>query len=188
MQEQWRNIEGYENLYQVSNFGRVKSLDRALKSTHKNSNLFRKGRILKPGYDRKGYSFVVLSKESKKKVVKVHRLVAKAFILNPLNLPFVNHKDENPRNNKAYNLEWCTNKYNLNYGSLPLKRKNNLNQCAISVIMCDINGTEIKTFSSVTEAAKEVSGINAVSAISKCCKCKRNTAYGYVWKYKNNNQ
>lgn len=188
MEETWRDIVGYEGLYQVSDFGRVKSLGRTVNRNHKNPKLFIKGRILKPGQDKKGYLRVVLSKEGEKKGMQVHRLVAKAFILNPLKLPFVNHKDENPQNNKVCNLEWCTNKYNQNYGTLPTRRKNNLNHSEVPVIMCDCKGAELKIFASVTKAAKEVRGLDAISAISKCCRNKRNTAYGFMWKYKDNNQ
>lgn len=99
MVEVWKDIEGYEGLYQVSNMGRVKSLI--------------KGIILKQWTDKDGYRQVGLLK----KTFKVHRLVAKAFIENPDDLPLVNHKDENKANNNITNLEWCTNEYNLSYGT-----------------------------------------------------------------------
>lgn len=103
--EIWKDIEGYEGLYQVSNKGRVKSFHSG------------EGKIMKPGTHPLGYKSVTLFKDKKGKVAKVHRLVAQAFIPNPENLPVINHKDENPSNNNVENLEWCTQKYNLNYGT-----------------------------------------------------------------------
>ena len=112
MEEIWKDIKGFEDKYQVSNLGRIKSLER------KNSrgNQIRE-KILKLIYDKDGYLLVNLYKNSKKKTYKVHRLVALAHIPNPNNYPQVNHKDENPSNNHISNLEWCTNKYNCNYGT-----------------------------------------------------------------------
>ena len=102
--EIWKDIKGYEGLYQVSNLGRVKSE--------------RKNRLLKPRLQKNGYLRVNLyDKNSKRSTKSVHRLVAKAFISNPNNLEFVNHKDENKTNNVVSNLEWCTAKYNSNYGT-----------------------------------------------------------------------
>lgn len=97
-QEIWKDIEGYEGLYQVSNLGRVK-----------------RAYILKPYKDKKGYLAVQLSKHNKVKRLFVHRLVAMAFIPNPNNLPQVNHKDRNTSNNHMGNLEWCDARYNLEY-------------------------------------------------------------------------
>lgn len=114
--EEWREIEGYEGLYQVSNLGRVRSLDRVVMKS--NSVLLPvKGRILKPRPDNGGYIRVCLSKNAIEIDYSVHRLVAMAFLSNPYNLPEVNHKDENKRNNCVENLEWCTSLYNNNYGS-----------------------------------------------------------------------
>lgn len=105
--EKWKNIQGYEE-YQVSNTGKVRSLD--YRST---SNV----EELKLNTNIYGYKVVTLCKEGKPKHYSVHRLVAEAFIPNPNNYPIVNHKDENPSNNKADNLEWCTQEYNVNYGT-----------------------------------------------------------------------
>ena len=101
MKEIWKDIKGYEGLYQVSNFGRVKS------ST----------KILANRLSKRGYYIVTLYKNAKGVTKTVHRLVAQAFIPNPDNLPQVNHKDENKLNNRVDNLEWCTAKYNINYSS-----------------------------------------------------------------------
>ena len=112
MIEEWRSIEGYEGLYEVSSYGRVRSLDR-----YDNRNYFRKGKVLSPGKTPNGYLVVVLSCNEKQKTITVHRLVAQAFIPNPDNLLEVNHKDEDKTNNSVDNLEWCDHSYNNNYGS-----------------------------------------------------------------------
>ena len=104
MTEEWRDIEGWEGLYQISNLGRVYSCA--------NRN-YKKLTIRKTGYV--VVSLICRSKNMRKQY-KVHRLVAQAFIPNPNNLPCINHKDENKENNRVDNLEWCTNKYNSNYG------------------------------------------------------------------------
>ena len=115
--EIWRDIVGFEGLYQISNFGRVKSLPKFTYS--RGYPQLRKEKILKPGYTGKNrcYATVILNDG---KGYKVHRLVAQAFIPNPDNLPQVNHIDENPFNNHADNLEWCTNQYNVAYSAKPL--------------------------------------------------------------------
>ena len=102
MREEWRDIKGYEGLYQISNLGRVHS--------------YYKRDILEPKED-KGYLRVGLYKNGKRKPYSIHRLVAEAFIPNPNNYPQVNHKDEDKSNNRVSNLEWCTAKYNINYGT-----------------------------------------------------------------------
>ena len=112
--EYWKPIVGYENLYEVSNLGRIRSFDRWVKSKNGSIRICR-GRILKPYTNKDGYLYVVLSKNNKHKTYKVHRLVAQAFLDNPNNLPQVNHKDENPLNNNVNNLEWCNSKYNCNF-------------------------------------------------------------------------
>lgn len=119
MQEIWADIRGYEGLYQVSNLGRVKSLERVTIS--KNGKRYTCQELCLRFGNIKGYKFVVLRKDCKSHQVLVHRLVAQAFIPNPDNLPEVNHKDENPSNNCVENLEWCTHKYNSNYGTAKIR-------------------------------------------------------------------
>lgn len=111
MTEEWRDIEGYEGWYQVSNEGRVRSLDRNIIDGRK-----MKGKLLKQYADEQGYKRVRLCREGKHHNKQVHRLVANAFIPNPFNFPVINHIDENSGNNNVENLEWCTVKYNVNYG------------------------------------------------------------------------
>lgn len=112
--EIWKDIKGYEGLYQVSSKGNVRSLDRMVNSP--NGMRMSKGRILKQ-CKCGSYSKVTLSKSSRVKSYDVHPLVAKAFIPNPNNYPQINHKNENRYDNRVENLEWCTPKYNANYGT-----------------------------------------------------------------------
>ena len=114
--EVWKPIKGYENLYEVSNLGNIKSLSREI-ITSNNKKYFTKCKILKKDISNKGYYRVIFKINKKSKHYSVSRLVAEAFIPNPNNLPCVNHKDENPLNNCVSNLEWCTHKYNMNYGT-----------------------------------------------------------------------
>ena len=114
MEEIWKPIEGYEGLYEISSYGRVKSLER-YRSNNGGIQLL-KERIMNP-LDYNGYKNVLLWKNGSKKKEYVHRLVAKAFLPNPDNLKEVNHKDENPSNNMVENLEWCDHRYNMNYGT-----------------------------------------------------------------------
>ena len=106
--EIWKDIEGYEGLYQVSNLGRVKSLK---------VSKIKSERIRKSYQQSSGYISIVLCKNGKVTNHKIHRLVANAFIDNPDNLPEINHKDENKANNCVDNLEWCDSSYNKNYGT-----------------------------------------------------------------------
>lgn len=119
MKEVWRGVVteygDYRDLYEVSNLGNVRSLDRMC--WNGNSWFLKKGRLLKLFKDSNGYFYVQLSKDGKTKHASVHRLVALAFIPNINNLPQVNHKDENKENNRIDNLEWCTHEYNQNYGT-----------------------------------------------------------------------
>lgn len=107
--EIWKEIPGYEGLYEVSNTGMVRSL--------------RYNKIMIPNTNRCGYQYINLCKDGIRKTKTIHRLVAQVFIPNPDNLPEVNHRDEDKINNIAENLEWCDRKYNVNYGMSQEKRK-----------------------------------------------------------------
>ena len=181
--EEWRNIEKYEGSYQVSNEGRVKSIER--KVPFRNSFRTIKERILKLIDDEDEYKVVNLYKEGSKKMKKVHRLVADAFIPNPDKLPQVNHKDENHSNNNVDNLEWCDPPYNLNYGS----RNARASQTSFNgkkskkVNQYTLEGEFVKEWPSMREA--ERNGFDATS-ISNCCLGKQQTHKGYKWSFLTN--
>lgn len=165
MIEIWIDIKDYEGLYQVSNFGRVKNVKR-------NS-------ILKASDTGNGYLMVILCKNGKKKMNLVHRLVAQAFIPNPLNLPCVNHKIEGYEGkqiNTVENLEWCTVAYNNSYGT-------HIERCAKAkskpVLQYSLDGKLIMEWSSIREARKLFG-----SHIQQCCIGKLKQTHGYIWKYK----
>lgn len=170
--ERWKDIEGYEGLYMVSTCGRVKSLGNG------NSNNS-KERILKQGKDKYGYFRVVLCKNNVTKTFQVHRLVAKTFIPNPLNLPCVNHKNEG-KQNFVSNLEWCSYQYNTTYGTA-IKRKSeklkNLSTISKKVI-CIESGLIYPS----TMEAERITGVSH-SNISKCCIGKQKTAGGFHWQF-----
>ena len=117
MEEIWKDIKGYEGYYMISSYGNVKSLKRVVVRNN-NSPLLVEEKILKCTKAKNGYIYVSLRNNGIKKMCLVHRLVAEAFIPNPDNLPFINHKDEKPSNNCVSNLEWCTQKHNMNWGTV----------------------------------------------------------------------
>ena len=172
--EIWKDIKGYEGMYQISNFGRVKSLNRTINIGEK-SKRFQPETILKACEGTKGYLLVSLYKNNKHKMKRVHRLVAEHFLPNPQNLIFVNHIDENKRNNKVENLEWCTCQYNNIYG----KR---LQKVRKPILQLDLNGNLIKEWESAVKAKLELKISN--KSISEVCRRKRKTAGGFKWKYK----
>ena len=170
--ETWKEIKGYEGLYQVSNLGRIKSLPK-----HIGNRYFSKEKIMKPQLINGNRLQVRLSREGTVKNFRVHRLVAENFIKNPYNLPQVNHIDENPQNNNVNNLEWCDAKYNSNYGTR-IKRISEKHKKRI--ISLDNSG-KIEYYDSTTEAQQK----NNVSrsSIIKCCKQKQKTSLGLRWFY-----
>ena len=176
--EIWKDIVGYEGLYQISNYGRIKSLERTIQHKTCYGGLYHvKGRILKPKIEKDGYFRISLIKDGMKKYYRLNRLVAQAFIPNPNELPIVNHKDEDKLNNNVNNLEWCTQKYNVNYGDGINKRKNKM---SIKIIQYDLEDNYIKTWNSINDAVRHYNGN---TQICQCCKGKRNNANGYKWKY-----
>ena len=170
--EVWKDVVGYEGLYQVSNQGRVKSL------------WFGKERILKPGREKKGYLQVCLSKNGKMKHYKVHRLVGQSFIQNPNNLPEINHRDEDKTNNRVENLEWCDRKYNNNYGNHNQKvfEKTTNGKLSKPVLQYTKDGIFVKEWKSTHDVERNL-GYDQ-SHISRCCLGKLKSTYGFVWKYK----
>lgn len=165
LNEEWKDVIGYEGLYKVSNFGNVYST--------------RSGRNLIGGKDKDGYRQVLLyPNEGKRETKRVHQLVAKAFIPNPLNYPMINHKDRNVTNNCVNNLEWCDAKYNNNYLDCALRRSIALGKVVAQV---DLNGNVVATYHSAAEAHRQT-GISR-GHICEVCRGERNTAGGYSWRY-----
>ena len=187
--ELWKDIKSFEGLYQVSTWGRVRSLDKYIDVKIRNvDKVLKRGKILKPAYGKDGYLTVNLCKNGKRTNFCVHRLVAEVFISNPNNLPCVNHKDEVKTNNYPYNLEYCTYKYNTNYGtrnkrtSIKLINREDLSK---KVYQYDMQGNLIKEWSSVAEASRN--GFDKAN-VSKCWLGKYKTHKGYIWSYTEINQ
>lgn len=180
--EIWRDIAGFEGLYQVSNMGRVKSLERIFidKIGHRQHI---KERILKPKANPSGYLQVSLyNSRGKMNYFYIHRLVCEAFHENPENKPCVNHIDENKTNNVASNLEWCTYAENNKYGTRPEKiAKANVKNKSKPVGQYTLDGKLIKVWQSTMEVKRQLGFSHG--HISDVARGKRKTAYGYVWKY-----
>jgi hypothetical protein len=173
MKETWKDIECYEGFYQVSNYGRVRSLTRTFARSDGKVKTFQE-RVLKQGTNPNGYRYVNLSMGSKTYSARVHKLVAQAFLINPKSLPCINHKDEDKQNNAVGNLEWCTYQYNNTY--------NNKQRCRMTkILQLSKSGELIKAYESVAKAEIEVFGKR--SNVSACCSGRINSCGGYVWKY-----
>ena len=181
--EIWRPIRDWEGIYEVSDLGRVRSLDRWIEYISKYGKPYKvwtKGRILALKIS-KGYCLAHLSYQGKAIHKTVHRLVAEAFIPNPDNLPEINHKDENTTNNAASNLEWCEQLYNIHYGT-GIERRASKKRKVIAKYTKD--GTYICTYDSVIAAANSVGkGRSGTGLISSCANHKTPSAYGYIWRY-----
>lgn len=166
--EVWKDIEGFEGLYQVSNYGRIKSLH-ARKGTGK--------LIMKPKNSR-GYQVIKLAGRNGKKFFSIHRLVAKTFMPNPHNLPCVNHKNENKADNRVENLEWCSVRYNNMFGTRTKRVKEKV---AKPILQYDLNGNFIKRHESICDAGKELN--ISIGNISQCLHKRYKQANGYVFMY-----
>lgn len=170
--EQWRKIEGYEEFYEISSEGRIRGL--------------RRGMVLKPQKRRHGYLCIELYKPGcRKKKESIHRLVAKAFVSNPNNLPEINHKDECKTNNRASNLEWVTRIENVNYGTCQKRRAEKVTNGKRSrrVSQYTRNGELVKTYPSLAEAERQTGYAKA-----NICRCAQGDsgyshAYGFIWRY-----
>lgn len=178
-EEIWKDIPGYEGMYQVSNLGRVKSLGRMVDYHH--NMAYRAERILKPNKVRNYYQ-ISLQKGGTRRYLKVHRIVATTFIPNPHNHPYINHKDENKLNNCVENLEWCDEGYNTNYGTRNAKVSVAMTNGKLAKIVYqyDLSGRLIKTWASTQEC-----GRNGMSrgCISDCCRGVKKSYRGFIWSY-----
>lgn len=175
--EIWKPVVGYENYYEVSNTGKVRGFDKIVNFGNRKRLI--KCHILKGCINFHGYHVVSLSKNGKKTKHTVHRLVAEAFIQNPNNLPCINHKDEVKTNNHVSNLEWCTQKYNMDYSRVWKKSAESRSK---PVIQLTLNGEFVNEYKSGWEAERQT-GISQGN-ISSCCLGKYKSSGGYVWRYK----
>lgn len=187
MKEIWKDIKGYEGLYQVSNLGEIRSLDHTtiIRDDKKNRVYERrkKGRILKPFSSKRGYLKVTLTKNKKTKDVKIHRIVATTFLDNPLNKRDINHKNGIKTDNRIVNLEWATHQENMQHAfktGLISKFKK------IKIKQYDIHGKFIKEYESISEASRELN--IKIAGLSKSLKSGNHKYKGFLWEYADKKQ
>lgn len=186
-EEIWRDIKGYEGLYQVSNLGRVRSLQFV-------NNRYKvrtpRLKVLKPSYDKYGYLMLGLCKDGKHKNVHPHRLVAEAFIPNPENKPQVNHIDGNKINNCVNNLEWCTHGENQKHAHrIGIKQATKYwtgkfgkeHHNSKPILQYDLNGNFIKRWDSMSDIERELNIRHG--RIWYCCTNRQKTSHGFIWRY-----
>lgn len=190
--EEWKDIIGYSGIYQISNSGMVRVLERKVNSNFKNADIItRKEKIIRPGIDKFGYKRVALQLFGRpRKSFSVHRLVALHFIPNPDSKPFINHIDSNPSNNNVDNLEWCTQSENIQHAyniGRKFGPKTNVGKIGVlantskKVNQFSLDGILLKTWDCILDAQR-AHGYNGPN-ISKCCLNKIQTAYGYKWQH-----
>lgn len=168
--EIWKDVNGYEGIYQISTKGRVRNI--------------KYDRLLRQAKHRTGYVSVMLYRNGNPKRINIHRLVAENFIEKPDGCDIVNHKDENKSNNNIENLEWCSGEYNMKYGTLGKRITQKRGHCARKkrkVIQMDGCGNTLHIWDSISTASKETG--TARTSIFECCIGIHKTANGYVWKY-----
>lgn len=170
--EEWREVVGYEGWYQVSNLGNVRSVEREVNYKDTSYTSKRRSYILKAKIGQHGYKEVVLVQNGARRTCRVHRLVAQAFIPNPNNLPTVNHLDENKTNNIVDNLEWSSVRHNTLYS---MKET--------SILKYSASGELVGKYSHFTDAGESVDGNK--HGVYKCCKGKLKTYKGFIWKIEN---
>lgn len=190
--EEWKDIPGYEGMYQVSSFGRVKSVRKFRKGKH-GCNIALEEKIIRPFVKNKKYNYlrVSITKDGKATKYSVHRLVAMAFIPNPNNLPQVNHKDENKENNRVDNLEWCDGKYNINYGTARerITKTQMETMSTMKKVQCIETGVIYKSIKDAGRklniCAENISAVcnQTVRHNSKGVKYIIKTAGGYHWRF-----
>lgn len=168
MEEIWKNIKNFEN-YQVSNKGRIKNIrNNKIVNLHTNS--------------KNGYVYVMLSNKNKKKCARLHRLVAEEFIPNLKNKPVVNHIDGNKLNNQADNLEWCTQKENVNHAIIKLGVKYGHDKGFVyEGQRKKVKRSDGMIFNSIKEAKEYMKNKNL--HIAETCRGKHKTTGGYGWEY-----
>ena len=187
--EEWKNVVGYENLYMVSNYGRIKSLDRFVDHNHHYLE-----RIIKLSKNKNGYLIFTMCKNGKRKQQFVHQLVGNYFVDNPDNKPIFNHL-------KVVTKDYCDNRYinlvpatyseNIKYAYKNGTKKPNMNMCGVrgvlnklsrKIIQLDKYGNVVTEWNCVNDIERELGFLHG--NIISCCKGRYKTAYGYVWKYK----
>ena len=161
--EIWRDIPGFEGLYQISNLGQVKSIR------------YKRFKILKQ-ITKKGYKYARVYKDGKQHYLRIHRIVAMVFIDNPKNYPIINHIDENKGNNCVDNLEWCTVRYNNNYGSGSKKRAEKRS----IPVACFRSGKMVKIYPSVKSTREDDF---KPGAVSKVCRGQMYSHHGCEFRY-----
>lgn len=154
MKEIWKKVIDYEDCYEISNLGRLRSKDRLIKNCQ--GEYLKRGTIIKLTKCTNGYLEYILHRDGKIKVFLVHRLVAKHFLPNPNNLPQINHLDENITNNRIDNLQWCTPKENANYGTRNQRCKQNNIKQQKPIIQLDLKGNKIKEYATIGDASREI--------------------------------
>lgn len=163
--EIWKDIQGYEGLYQVSSLGRIKSNHKGYETILKNTG--------------KEYFGIKLCKNGVQKDFRIHRLVAETFIINSKNYECVNHKDENKHNNNVNNLEWCTKIYNERYGTRNIRGSKTKSK--YKIMQLDLNNNLIKIWDCMIELCLDTKYKNY--NIRNCCIGITKSAYSYKWKY-----
>lgn len=169
--EHWKDVNGYEGLYQVSDCGRVRNNQ--------------SGKILRPCEHRSGYLSVMLYKDKHPRRHFIHRIVASAFLENTDSCEFVNHKDEIKGNNNVDNLEWCSKEYNMRYGTICERisaRRGHGARARRKVLQMGVSGEIINVWESIALAARETG--TARTSIFECCNGIHRTANGFAWAYK----
>ena len=178
--EIWKDVVGYEGLYEISNLGRIRSVDRVVEGR----NGIVPGKILKTRDNGTGYEKVCLCKSNIKKDLYIHRLVAESFIPNPYGLKDVNHINEIRNDNRSINLEWCTPEYNQNYGTCPLKKRlAKISSVGKGVCSYDNNGVKIKEYLCISDV--EHDGFIRRNVLM-CCQGNRRVCGGLFWAFLGN--